>query len=184
MLGVWEDAQSIAFFATAQRTAMLTSFILFAVNSIAAPKFAVMYNSGDHDGLKRLALLSVKMMMLVAVPTTLFILIFPEWLMSMFGDEFVAASKALMILAMGQFINIATGSVGYLLSMTGHEAKVRDNMLVSGTLTVILGLALIPTFGVIGAAIAYACGVASQNLLCVYQVNKQLGFNTLLFWKA
>lgn len=184
MLGVWEDAQSIAFFATAQRTAMLTSFILFAVNSIAAPKFAVMYNSGDHDGLKRLALLSVKMMMLVAVPTTLFILIFPEWLMSMFGDEFVEASTALMILASGQFVNIATGSVGYLLSMTGNEVKVRDNMLISGALTIILGVALIPAFGVIGAAIAYACGVSSQNLLCVYQVNKQLGFNTLLFWKA
>lgn len=184
MLGVWEDAQAIAFFATAQRTAMLTSFILFAVNSIAAPKFAVMYHAGDHDGLKRLALLSVKMMMVVAVPTTLFILIFPEWLMRMFGDEFVAASTVLMILALGQFVNIATGSVGYLLSMTGNEVKVRDNMLISGALTVILGVALIPAFGVIGAAVAYACGVSSQNLLCVYQVNKQLGFNTLLFWKA
>lgn len=184
LLGVWEDSQAIAFFATAQRTAMLTSFILFAVNSIAAPKFAVMYNSGDHDGLKRLALMSVKMMMIVAVPTTAFILLFPEWLMSMFGDEFVAASTALIILALGQFVNIATGSVGYLLSMTGNETKVRDNMLISGALTIILGVALIPAFGVIGAAIAYACGVSSQNLLCVYQVNKQLGFNTLLFWKA
>lgn len=184
ILGVWEDAQAIAFFATAQRTAMLTSFALFAVNTIAAPKFAVMHSTGDMAGLKRMALISVRLMLVVALPITLFIFMFPEWIMSLFGDEFKAASQALIILAVGQFINIATGSVGYLLSMTGHERSLRDNILISGMISVVLGLTLIPLFGVIGAATAYACGVASQNLLGVYQVKKYLGFNTLLFWKS
>ena len=184
ILGVWEDAQAIAFFATAQRTAMLTSFVLFAVNTIAAPKFAVMYSAGDMQGLKRMALVSVRLMLAVALPITLFIFMCPEWIMSLFGDEFTSAATALMILATGQFINIATGSVGYLLSMTGHERSVRDNVLISGVISVGLGLTLIPLFGVIGAATAYACGVASQNLLGVYQVKKHLGFNTLLFWKS
>lgn len=183
ILGVWEDAQAIAFFATAQRTAMLTSFVLFAVNTIAAPKFAVMYSAGDIQGLKRMALVSVRLMLAVSLPITLFIFMFPEWIMSLFGDEFTSAATALMILATGQFINIATGSVGYLLSMTGHERSVRDNVLISGVISVVLGLTLIPLLGVIGAATAYACGVASQNLLGVYQVKKHLGFHTLLFWK-
>ena len=129
-------------------------------------------------------ILSVRIMLLVSVPVTLFILLFPEWLMSMFGDAFTAAATALMILTIGQFVNIATGSVGYLLSMTGNETKVRDNVVISGILSVALGIILIPYYGVIGAAIAYACGVASQNLLGVYQVKKYLGFNTLCFWKA
>ena len=184
ILGIGEDAESVAFFATAQRTAMLTSFILFAVNTIVAPKFAAMHATGDMEGIKRTALLSVRIMLLVSVPVTLFILLFPEWLMSMFGDAFTAAATALMILTIGQFVNIATGSVGYLLSMTGNETKVRDNVVISGILSVALGIILIPHFGVIGAAIAYACGVASQNLLGVYQVKKYLGFNTLCFWKA
>jgi O-antigen/teichoic acid export membrane protein len=183
MLGIWEDAQAVAFFATAQRTAMLTSFILFAVNTIAAPKFAAMHAANDMQGVRRMAIMSVRMMLLVAVPTTLFIFLFPEWLMSMFGEGFSAAATALMILAAGQFVNIATGSVGYLLSMTGLEKKVRDNVLISGAVSVLLGLILIPIYGVIGAAVAYACGVASQNLLGVYQVKKHLGFNTLCFWR-
>ncbi|WP_338518681.1 oligosaccharide flippase family protein [Alteromonas gracilis] len=183
MLGIWEDAQAVAFFATAQRTAMLTSFILFAVNTIAAPKFAAMHAANDMQGVRRMAIMSVRMMLLVAVPTTLFIFLFPEWLMSMFGEGFSAAATALMILAAGQFVNIATGSVGYLLSMTGLEKKVRDNVLISGAVSVLLGLILIPVYGVIGAAVAYACGVASQNLLGVYQVKKHLGFNTLCFWR-
>lgn len=183
LLGVWESAESVAYFATAQRTAMLTSFILFAVNTIAAPKFAAMHAKGNMEGVKRMALVSVRMMLVVSVPVTAVILLYPEWLMSVFGDEFRQAGMALMILALGQFINIATGSVGYLLSMTGNETKVRDNVIISGVITVLLGLTLIPAHGVIGAAIAYACGVASQNLLGVYQVKKQLGFNTLCFWR-
>lgn len=184
MLGMWGDAQLVAFFATAQRTAMLTSFILFAVNAIAAPKFAAMHASGDAAGVKRLALVSVKGMMILTVPVTIFILLFPSWLMSLFGEEFRNAATALMILVVGQFINIATGSVGHLLAMTGHETKVRDNMIASGMVAVGLGVVLIPEYNLIGASVAYACGVASQNLLGVYQVKKYLGFNILCFWKA
>jgi O-antigen/teichoic acid export membrane protein len=183
MLGAWSNSEEVAFFATAQRTAMLTSFVLFAVNAIAAPKFAAMYAKGDHDGLKRLAIISVRLMLLAAVPALALMLLFPEWLMSFFGEEFRVASTALVILALGQFVNIATGSVGYLLSMTGLERKVRDNAFLSALIGVTLGFVLIPSYGLLGASVATAIAIASQNLLGVYQVRKHLGFNTLVFWQ-
>jgi O-antigen/teichoic acid export membrane protein len=183
MLGAWSSAENVAFFATAQRTAMLTSFVLFAVNAIAAPKFAALHEKGDIVGLKRIAIWSVRLMMLVAAPILMVMLLFPDWLMSFFGDEFRAASTALMILAIGQFINIATGSVGYLLSMTGREREVLNNTLVSAVVAIALGVILIPSYGLLGAALATATAVASQNLMGVYQVRKHLGFNTLVFWK-
>jgi O-antigen/teichoic acid export membrane protein len=183
MLGAWSTSEEVAFFATAQRTAMLTSFVLFAVNAIAAPKFAAMYAKGDHDGLKRLAIISVRLMLLAAVPALALMFLFPEWLMSFFGEEFRVASTALVILALGQFVNIATGSVGYLLSMTGLERKVRDNAFLSALIGVTLGFVLIPSYGLLGASVATAIAIASQNLLGVYQVRKHLGFNTLVFWQ-
>lgn len=122
-------------------------------------------------------------MLLAATPLLLVILLFPEWLMSFFGEEFREASTALVILALGQFVNIATGSVGYLLSMTGHEKDVRNNVFVSAALGIGLGFALIPAYGLTGAASATAIAIASQNLLGVYQVKKRLGFNTLAFWR-
>jgi O-antigen/teichoic acid export membrane protein len=183
MLGAWSSAENVAFFATAQRTAMLTSFVLFAVNAIAAPKFAAMHAQGDSDGLQRTAIWSVRLMLLAAVPALLLMLLLPEWLMSFFGDEFRAASTALMILALGQFVNVATGSVGYLLSMTGHERELRNNAFISALAGVVFGLALIPGHGLLGASVATAVAVASQNLLGAYQVRKHLGFNTLAFWR-
>lgn len=183
LLGVWGDPVEVALFASALRTAMLTSFVLVAVNSIAAPKFAAMHRTGDFSSLRRVALFSVRLMLLAAVPVLVFMLAMPEWLMGWFGPEFVAAAPALQVLALGQFVNIATGSVGFLLSMTGHEKLLRTNVLIAASVGVGLGLALIGPFGIVGAAVATAAAVATQNLLGVLQVKRVLGFNTMAFWR-
>lgn len=182
-LGVWGSSSDVALFASAQRTALLTSFVLIGVNAIAAPKFAAMYKKGDTIGLQKTSILSTRLMLAAAIPILLVMLLIPKWLMGLFGHEFQAAASSLMILAIGQFINIATGSVGFLLSMTGHEKQLRSNVFIGAVLSVGLGIFLVPAYGILGGAIATSIGVASQNLLGVYQVNKLLGFNTLAFWR-
>jgi O-antigen/teichoic acid export membrane protein len=182
-MGVWGSVEDVALFAVAQRTAMLIGFALFAVNASAGPKFAALYSQGDMAGLERIALWSVRLILLVAVPSLIFMMVFPQWLMGLFGPQFRAASTALMILAVGQFIGTAVGSVGSLLSMTGHERQLRWNVFIGAVLGVGLGVLLIPGYGLIGAAIATSVAVASKNLLCVYQVNRLLGFNTLAIWR-
>jgi O-antigen/teichoic acid export membrane protein len=183
LMGVWGSVEDVALFAVAQRTAMLIGFALFAVNASAGPKFAALYSQGDMAGLERIALWSVRLILLVAVPSLIFMMVFPQWLMGLFGPQFRAASTALMILAVGQFIGTAVGSVGSLLSMTGHERQLRWNVFIGAVLGVGLGVLLIPGYGLIGAAIATSVAVASKNLLCVYQVNQLLGFNTLAIWR-
>ncbi|WP_036859759.1 oligosaccharide flippase family protein [Porticoccus hydrocarbonoclasticus] len=183
LMGVWGSVEDVALFAVAQRTAMLIGFALFAVNASAGPKFAALYSQGNMVGLERIALWSVRLILLVAVPSLIFMMVFPQWLMGLFGPQFRAASTALMILAVGQFIGTAVGSVGSLLSMTGHERQLRWNVFIGAVLGVGLGVLLIPGYGLIGAAIATSVAVASKNLLCVYQVNQLLGFNTLAIWR-
>jgi len=96
-----------------------------------------------------------------------------------FGEEYVQAAHLLQILIIGQFINVITGSVGYLLNMTGHEKDMRNVVFFSGPLALILGFVLTPLYGATGAAVATAIALASQNLLAVFMVKKRLGFNTL-----
>lgn len=183
LLGIWGSSEEVALFAAAQRTAMLTSFVLVAVNAIAAPKFAAMHSQNDLEGLRRMALISVRLMLLAALPILMFILLFPGLLMGLFGEDFRAGATALVILAIGQFINIASGSVGFLLSMTGHEKVLRVNVAIGAGVGIVLGAWLIPNQGVNGAAIATATAVATQNLFGVYQVNRLLGFNNLAVWR-
>lgn len=183
LIGMFALAEDVALFATAQRTAMLTSFVLIAVNAISAPNFAGMHAAGEHDKLRRMARNTSRLLFLIGVPAIGFMLLFPRFLMGLFGTEFITAAPLLMILALGQFVNLMTGSVGYLLQTTGHERLLRFNMAVSATILLIGGLIFIPMYGVLAAAIVTAIAVATQNLLGVWQVKRVLGFNTLAIWR-
>lgn len=173
------SSSDVAFFASAQRTATLAAFVLIAVNLVVAPKFAKAFAKGDSSEVNHLSLLSSRLMIALAVPVLAFMVFFPEFLMGLFGEEYKVAAPLLQILAIGQFINVITGSVGYLLNMTGHEKDMRNVVLFSGPLAIALAFGLTSQFGLMGAAYATAISVATQNLLAVWMVKKRLGFNTL-----
>ncbi|WP_346839080.1 flippase [Microbulbifer sp. SAOS-129_SWC] len=181
--GVWVEPEAVAQLAVAQRTALLTSFILMAVNLVVAPRFAAMYKQGQMAELEKLALTSVKLMVLFALPIVVVMLVFPGFLMSLFGEGFRGGAHLLQILVVGQFINVATGSVGYLLTMSGHERDLRNTVLFSGPIAVGTAFTLVPFFGATGSAVATALAIATQNLLAVWQVKRRLGFNTLAVWR-
>jgi len=161
----------------------LASFVLIAVNLVVAPRFAALHREGDMAGLESLAILSVKLIGVLALPVIGVMLIFPSWLMELFGEDFASGALLLQILAVGQFINAITGSVGYLLMMSGHERDMRNVTVISGSTALILTWLLTIGFGATGNAVGTAIAVATQNLLAVYFVKKRLGFNTLAVWR-
>lgn len=181
--GAWVSAEEVAQLAVAQRTAMLTSFILMAVNLVVAPRFASMYQKGEFEQLEKLALTSVKLMVLFALPIVVVMMSVPELIMSLFGEGFEGGGVLLQILVIGQFVNVATGSVGYLLTMSGHEKDFRNTVLITGPVAIGLAFLLIPVYGAEGSAIATAIAIALQNLVAVWWVKKRLGFNTLAVWR-
>ena len=84
--------------------------------------------------------------------------------MGLFGTEYSRSALLLVILALGQLVNVMTGSLGYLLSMSGHERDMRTIVLLSGPFAMLAALVLIPLYGVTGVAVATALAVAAQNL--------------------
>lgn len=183
MAGAYVSSEALAQLAVAQRTAMLSSFILIAVNLVVAPRFANLYRNQEMVALESLAIKSVKLIALIALPVIGGMLVFPGFLMNLFGEGFSDGAVLLQILAVGQFINAMTGSVGFLLMMSGHERDMRNVTVLSGTSAILLTWLLTFQFGVVGAAVGTAIAVATQNLLAVYFVKKRLGFNTLAVWR-
>src|SRR3546814_5644809 len=135
------------------------------------------------DDLRKIAQTSVKMILVTAGPFVLILFVAAEWIMRLFGPEFSQGANLLRILAVGQLINAATGSVGYLLMMSGHERDMRNIALGVGPLAVILALVLTPRLGATGAATATAIAVATQNIFAVYLVKRRLGFSTMAIWQ-
>jgi len=98
-----------------------------------------------------------------------------------FGPEYDASYGPLLILIAGQAVNSAAGSVGFLLNMTGHERDTAAGMGVAVALNLALNLALIPSWGILGAATATAFSMAVWNGLLWWRVWRKLGINSLAF---
>ena len=176
--------EELALFATALRMAMLTSFVLIAVNLVVAPKLAQAYKQGGAKQLSRITLFASRFMVIVAVPVLLVMVLLAEQLMGFFGEQYKEAAVVLAILACGQFVNVVSGSVANTLIMTGHEKDFRNVVVVTGPVAIFLAVFLISEFGIMGAAFATAISVAMQNLLAVYMVKKRLGFNILNIFRS
>jgi O-antigen/teichoic acid export membrane protein len=176
MAGVFVSSSEVAYLSAAQRTAMLTSFVLMVVNMVVAPRYALLWKENKISEIQRLAKWSTRGMILLVLPIIAIMLLFANFIMGLFGDEFVVAGNLLVIMAVGQFINVATGSVGYLLNMSGHERDFRRVTMFAGPLTIILSYVFIVQWGVIGAAVATAVGLSLQNIGALFMVRKRLGF--------
>lgn len=172
-------AEDIARFAVAQRTSMLTSFALMAVNLVVAPRFAALYHSGKLSELRRLAIMSTRLVIIGAAPMVLAVVLFPSWIMGFFGEGFYTSGGLLQILTIGQLVSVLTGSAGYLLMMSGHERDVQKVFLVSSPLIFILIMTMTPLWGIVGTAWATSITISIQSLITVYYVKLRLGFYSL-----
>ncbi|MEZ8027884.1 oligosaccharide flippase family protein [Enterovibrio norvegicus] len=176
IVGFYTQSQDVAYFSAAQRTSLLITFMLMVVNFVAAPRFSALFHAGEMDKLKRLAQFSTRLMIAFSLPVLLAVLVWPEQIMRLFGEDFVLGAPLLVILAIGQTINVMTGSVGFLLTMCGHERDMRNVTVFAGLLTLTLTFILTHIWGTLGAAIAVSVGLSTQNLLAFHKVKSRLGF--------
>lgn len=174
LLGIWTDNETVGIYSIAARTAMLTSFILVAIDSIAAPKFAAIYKKNDFKSLNNLVRNTAFLATTLSIPPLLLFVLAPEWILKIFGADFQKGAITLIILSIGQFVAISTGSVLYLLIMSGYEKSVRNTYFVFALLNVGIGIVLISKYGLIGAAMTTAIGLGSINIFFAYLAHKKL----------
>ena len=173
------DEADVGRFSVAYRTAALSSFVLIAVSSAAAPRFAALAARGDLPALAHAARRATLLTTACALPIVSLAWIFPERIMGLFGPGFASGGRALAILAAGQAVNVMTGSVGELLLMSGHEGALRRNLFSSVALSLALHAWLVPRAGLEGAAMANAITLGALNLGALLLVRRNLAIDVL-----
>jgi O-antigen/teichoic acid export membrane protein len=181
LLGIWGTAAQVGLYAAANRLAALVVFATMPVNRILAPKIATLWAESDHGAFHKLARQATWLMLAVSVPVALALVLMPDLMPRVFGEEFDSATSILMILALGQLLNAVTGPVRAMLVMSGHEKDHRQSSMAGGLAIVITGVVLIPELQANGAALSAAAGLIVNNMAAAWLVWKRLG--VLPLWK-
>lgn len=178
MLGYYTSEKLVGIFSASLKLSLFAGISLGVVNSVVTPKFAALFNLNKIDELKKLVKHSTKLIFYLATPFLLIFLLFPQTILSLLGSEYINGSRILIILTIGQVFNALCGSVGLLMLMTNQQ-KLNKNIIFAATiLNAILNYYLIPSYSILGAAIANMCSLIFWNLLMIIAVKRNLGFWT------
>ncbi|WP_420576953.1 polysaccharide biosynthesis C-terminal domain-containing protein [Ekhidna sp.] len=176
ILSIMVSAVDLGIYTTSLRYSVLLQFVLLAFSLISAPKISLLLSKENWMGLKQLIRRVSLGIVIITLPVTLFCLLFPQFAMGVFGKEFLAGSPVLVILTLGQIVNMGTGVVGTLLTYSGNQSDVLKVNGVSGVLNILASIPLIHYFGILGAAISSSLFLVLGNLAQVILVYRKFGF--------
>jgi O-antigen/teichoic acid export membrane protein len=175
LLGVYINPREVGIYSVATTLVAFVPLALQSVNQIFSPTIAELHARGEIELLARLFRSLVKWTMSLTLPLAAVMILFAQQIMGMFGPEFAPGWLVLVAGTVGQLINCGTGSVGFLLLMSGQEKRVLKIQTVMAVVVVGMNLALIPRMGLLGAALAGAVVNAATNLWSLAEVRKSLG---------
>ena len=165
ILGMFHPKAEVGLLKVAVSGASLAGFGLQMVNLVLGPYISRLYAQRDMVRLQRLAGVGSALSGAFTLPFFLAFVLMGGWVVDLlFGAEYAEAVVPLAILGFGQMASGLFGSVGLMLTMTGHERTMARLLAVSTLSNILLCLLLAPWLGVIGAALASTGGLVIANV--------------------
>ena len=148
---------------------------LNAINAISAPKFSEFWTEKNMLGLGRFCKITATIGFLISAPIVLFFLLFPNFLLGLFGDLYIEGTTTFYVITIGFLINSLCGSVGFILMMTNKQKVYRNILLIAVVINLSLDFILIPRIGILGAGIANCLAMSIWNISSLFYIYKHFG---------
>ncbi len=170
ILGVIATPSEVGVYAAATRFASLLAFGLGAVAVVVPPMLAAAYTSGSRSDFQAVMRKSSLFSGSIAVFTGLPLLLWPQYLLGLFGAGYASASDLLRVLAVGQIVSAIAGPVGFALLLSGAARRFILYQLFAGMLGVMAYVIVYPIFGMHGVAVVTSIMIISVNAVAYVDV--------------
>ena len=175
ILGLVCPVREVGLYAIASRLASLVNLLLQVVNTAVAPKIASLYSKNKLFDLESMIISTSRTLFVFAFIVFILYISFGRLILSLWGDEYLLAYSMLIILAVGNLIDVSFGSVGYLLSMTGNEKTLLFINILLLLLNILLSVVLSLLYGSVGMAISSAITLLFSNVIKYRKVMSEIG---------
>jgi O-antigen/teichoic acid export membrane protein len=170
VMGAFLNVREVGIYAVAASLITFVPVALQSVNQIFSPTIADLHARGERMLLGRIFQTLTKWIIGLTMPLAFVMMVYSKPLMRLFGPAFEIGWTVLIIGTLGQLINAGVGSVGYLLLMSGNQKRLLRVQTMMAIFLVVMTLALVRPFGIIGVAVASALTNGLTNYLCLKEV--------------
>jgi O-antigen/teichoic acid export membrane protein len=175
LVGTITGAEAAGVYALASRGADLVIFTLVAVNTALSPTFAGLWAAGDRERLQRVVTQSARLIFALSAAIAAGLFALAPVFLAIFGESFVVGAPVLRVLLLGQLVNVSMGSVGVLLVMADRERLAMVGFAMGTAVNLVLALALVPSYGALGAAWAATASMVVWNVVLWFFTLRTMG---------
>jgi O-antigen/teichoic acid export membrane protein len=168
-------SDELAVYAVGFRMALIIRFGLQAIYAYVGPEVSALLAKEDTQGLQRVVNRSARLGLASTLAGAVILLVLGKQILGFFGPEFVAAYWVMIIVSLSQIAQAAVGPAVRLLTISGHEKQCMVVFGVTGLLTAVLIMLLVPTYGITGAAIAASTGMVIWSVWFRSLVAREIG---------
>jgi O-antigen/teichoic acid export membrane protein len=176
VMGAFAAAGPVGIFTAAARTATLSTIVRFAFSGIFSPIISSFYARGELEDLGRLYKDVARWIFTGAFAIFLPIVLLSQEILAIFGPDFTAGWSALIIVAAAQLYSSSVGPTPRMLAMTGNQNVAMVATAAAALVGLAASFALVPTLGILGAALGMAAAIITENTATLVAVRKRLGF--------
>ena len=176
MLGYFKTTDVVGLYNGALPLANLIPMTLNSMGFIYVPIVSGLYSKKFMGEMGRMYQVLTKWIFSITIPLFFILFLFPETVLNfLFGLNYIQAASALRILALGFMFHAFLGLNGLSLMVMGETRFLMLTSLFGAISNVVLNVALIPNFGIVGAALASLTSYSGVNILSstkLYQLSK------------
>lgn len=179
LVGALAGARAAGVYAAASRAAIFGTLALEAVRVTIAPQISGLLARGQRRTAQDVYQTATWWLVATSWPLYLTLALFPALALSVFGPGFAEGAAALTVLSLGMLVNLGTGNNTTVLLMGGRSSWALANSAAALAANVVLNVALIPRFGIAGAAFAWVVSIAVENVAASLQLHRFMGLRPL-----
>jgi O-antigen/teichoic acid export membrane protein len=177
LLGLLRSSREAAIYSASSRYLLVGVFVLTAVNQALAPQIGALLSASETKRAETVYQRAAWWIIAATWPIYLTLVIFAPVVLRVFGSEYEQGASVLVILGTAALVGAATGSVDWVLLMGGKSKWNLLNTAVALVANIALNLLLIPAYGMVGAAIAWAVSIMLMNILPMIEVRLLMGLS-------
>lgn len=175
LLGIFTEPATVGMYRACMQAAIAFDLIWNACSAATAPLYSVLVVGGNWERLQQIYGTAIRVAVLLTLPLYAIVFVNAADILGLLHPDFRAAAMALTILAAGHAVKTSFGAASVLLVVGGQPLREARNGALAAVLNLGLNLALIPRFGLLGAATATATTLTAISLLRCWQVRRAFG---------
>src|SRR3989344_4213864 len=177
LLGYFKDAAAVGIYNVA--LAISSSIIIFlaSFSRIAFPILTELRTKMDPLEVGKIFTVITRWIFLLSCPFLILFLSFPKTIIGiLFGNEYISAYPAAIMLILGSFISVVTGPTVEVLKSFDKVKFIFWVNISAAAINIIFNVILIPTYGLLGAASSTAFSVILKEAIIWIKVRQIVPF--------